>query len=141
MNLRYNINERGEIHLEQLLQFKASNGDKINSKWERVPITGASSNETWGLPLGMNCGVFFFESNIKKYYGHHEAVEKSHYDIVSALSINSITEHEDNKTRINVGKNFFIVNISILEFIPILNKMLSNHQIINVDLAGDIMNT
>lgn len=138
MNLRYNINQHGEIHLEQLLQTMALNGDQIISKWERVPITGSSSNESWNLPMGVNCGYFFFENMVHKYYVDEEKKTKR-VDIVSALSINSVSEYEDNKTRINVDKNFYIVNLPLLEFLPILTRMLSKHEIINVDLNGEII--
>lgn len=138
MNLRYSITQQGEIHLEQLLQTIPLNGDQIIRKWERVPMVGSSSNESWSLPMSVNCGYFFFENIVQKYYVDEETKSRR-VDIVSALSINNVSEHENNKTRINVDKNFYIINLPLFELLPILTRMLSGHEIINVDLNGEII--
>lgn len=134
--VRFYVDNSGNLNLQQLHKLDGE------YKWDNVPVKGIGESESYSLPIGINCGIFFIEE--KEFHRsdiYEEAREVKITYPVSALSITKISEAENNKTRIETyNKKFYYINISQIEFLKLMVTMLSNFKIININSDGLITN-
>lgn len=137
MNLRYRIDEDGQIFLEKEIKSVIPFSDKqVNVFWEKIPVVseeGIFSSEN--LPIGQSPSMFFFSSLGPR---RGEDIPTLLIDVKSALAIKSFSEINDNVTRIDFKDNYFLININILMFLKIVTDMLSKFMIIEIDQHGNI---
>jgi hypothetical protein len=134
--VRFYVNQHGHFNLQQLHKLDGEYA------WDNVPVKGIGESESYSVPIGINCGIFFIEE--KHFFRsdiYNELKEVKNIYPVSALSIARISEAENNKTRIEThDKKFYYINISQFEFINLMVTMLSKFKIININSDGIITN-
>lgn len=128
MYVRFNVDHKGHLKLQQLLTFENHDNSEAKHHWENVPLTGLGSSQSIDTPLAIKCGLFFIK-------------EFKTINVVSALSIEKITEIEENKIRIETydKKKFFFINTSQFEFIILMTKLLNKFDIIHINDEGNII--
>lgn len=136
MSVRYSLGANGDMYLEESFSVKKAN-DEVCIMWEKVPVVGIDNSVSFSLPQKMNCGFFMIEEKTKK-FSMNETLDFKQIHIVSALSIKKISEYE-NRTRIDTSKEHFLINTSLMDFYSIMIKMLSNFNIIHININGEII--
>jgi hypothetical protein len=139
MYVRFNVDSRGQVHLEQLLSFQDPQSQQSLSKWEKVPTTGLGEGVSSFLPLTLKCGIFLIDEKLVTYYGNDGAETRSKgINVIPALSISRIIPQNEIVRIETFDKKFFYVALPEVEFIQIYAQLLMKFKIVKIDLEGKI---
>ena len=135
MNLRYFLDENGNLFLEQQVKIiDPLDSSKIKTVWEKIPIVSSGGNVSEFVEKSKT-SFFIFESTGKRMWSDKETLR---VEVYSCLSVKSCVEIEG-KTRVDfIGRNHFVLDMDIASFIKLLTDMMTRFMIVTIDHYGQI---